>query len=76
MRGGIRVAIIVGLLAPSATGQETVAGEWMFTLDDQFGPNIMRLSLVVAGERLTGTVGDRSIEGTVRGAAIQFKAAI
>ena len=73
MRSGIRVAILVGLLSPSATGQETVAGEWMFTLDDQFGPNIMRLSLVVAGERLTGTAGNRSIEGTVRGATIQFK---
>ena len=73
MRTGVCVAIIVGLLSLSATGQETVAGEWMLTLDDQFGPNIMRLSLVVAGEKLTGTAGNRSIEGTVRGATIQFK---
>ena len=44
----------------------------MLTIDDQFGPNIMRLSLVVAGEKLTGTAGARSIEGTVRGTTIQF----
>ena len=73
MRTGISVAIVVGLLTLSTTGQETVAGEWMLTLDDQFGPNIMRLSLVVAGGKLTGTAGNRSIEGTVRGATIQFK---
>ena len=73
MRTGVCVAMIAGLLSLSATGQETVAGEWMLTLDDPFGPNIMRLSLVVAGEQLTGTAGNRSIEGTVRGSTIQFK---
>ena len=73
MKTGVCVAIIVGLLTLSAAGQETVAGEWMLTLDDQFGRNVMRLSLVVAGEKLTGTAGIRSIEGTVRGATIQFK---
>ena len=57
MRTGFCVAIIVGLLTLPATAQETVAGEWMLTIDDQFGPNIMRLSLVVAGEKLTGTAG-------------------
>ena len=73
MRTGVCVAIIVGLLSLSATGQETVAGEWMLTVDDEFSSNIMRLSLVVAGEKLTGTAGTRSIEGTVRGATIEFK---
>ena len=73
MRTGVCVAMIAGLLSLSATGQETVAGEWMLTIDDQFGPNIMRLSVVVAGEKLTGTAGNRSIEGTVRGSTIQFK---
>jgi acetamidase/formamidase len=47
----------------------------MLTVEDQFGPNIMRLSLVVMGDKLTGTAGTRSIEGTVRGATIQFKGA-
>jgi acetamidase/formamidase len=46
----------------------------MLTLDDQFGPNILRLSLVVAGEKVTGTAGARTIEGTVRGETIQFTA--
>jgi acetamidase/formamidase len=73
MRTGVCVTIFVGLLTFSASGQETVAGEWLLTLDDQFGTNTMRLSLVVAGEKLTGTAGNRSIEGTVRGATIQFK---
>ena len=72
MRIGICVTIVVGLLTLSASGQGTVAGEWLLTLEDQFGPNTMRLSLVVAGETLTGTAGNRSIEGTVRGATIQF----
>ena len=73
MRTGVCVAIIVGLLSLSATGQETVAGEWLLTVDDEFSSNIMRLSLIVAGEKLTGTAGTRSIEGTVRGATIEFK---
>jgi amidase len=57
----------------SAIAQQTVAGEWMLTAQEQFGPNIMRLSLAVAGEKLTGTAGGRKIEGTVRGAAVEFK---
>ena len=73
MRTRVRVAILVGLLTPSVAAQVNVAGEWMLTLEDQFGPSIMRLSLVVMGETLTGTAGTRSIEGTVRGATIQFK---
>jgi hypothetical protein len=48
--------------------QGTVAGEWVMTIDDQFGPNVMRLSLNVA----TGTAGPRPIEGTVRGTTLQF----
>ena len=76
MRTAIRVVMIVGLLATSVAGQATVAGEWMLTLHDQFGPNIMRLSLVVAGDTLTGTAGTRSIEGAVRGATLQFKSGI
>ena len=57
MRTRFCVALVVGLLTLSGTAQVTVAGEWMLTIDDQFGPNIMRLSLVVAGEKLTGTAG-------------------
>lgn len=73
MRARLCVAIIVGFLSQSATAQQTVAGEWMLTADEQFGPNVMRLSLVVTGETLTGTAGGRSLEGTIRGTVIQFK---
>ena len=45
----------------------------MFTAHERFGPNVMRLSLAVSGEKLTGTIGGRPIEGTVRGTAIEFK---
>ena len=67
MKTVFRSIVIVGLLSPSAIAQQTVAGDWMLTVHEQFGPNIMRLSLVVEGEKLTGTVGSRPIEGTVRG---------
>jgi hypothetical protein len=79
MSGGIGmsarfcVAIIVAVLSQSARAQDTVAGEWILTIDDPFGPNIMRLSLVVEGEKLSGTAGPRAIEGAVLGTTLQFK---
>jgi hypothetical protein len=63
MRARLCAAIIVGLLSQSAFAQDTMAGEWTLTIDDLFGPNIMRLTLVVDGEKLTGTAGPRAIEG-------------
>jgi amidase len=72
MRTRFCLLIIVGLLTHAVAAQSTVAGDWMVTLEEQFGPNVMRLSLAVAGEKLTGTAGGRSIEGTVRGGTIQF----
>jgi acetamidase/formamidase len=74
MRTCVSVALIVGLLAQGAIAQATVAGDWVLTVDEPFGPNIIRLSLIVAGEKLTGTVGAGSIQGTVRGTSIQFTA--
>jgi acetamidase/formamidase len=74
MRTCFRVAVIVGLLTQAVAAQSTVAGEWILTIDDQFGPTMMRMSLLVAGEKLSGTAGARSIEGTVRGTTIQFTA--
>ena len=72
MRTRSWVPIIAGLLSTAVAAQGTVAGEWMLTIDDQFGPTVMRLSLTVTGEKLTGTAGPRAIEGTVRGSTIQF----
>jgi amidase len=74
MKNVLRAAFVVGLLSPSILAQQAVAGEWMLTVHDQFGPNIMRLSLVVEGEKLKGTAGTRAIEGTVQGTTLEFKA--
>jgi acetamidase/formamidase len=43
------------------------------TIHDQFASNIMRLTLTVDGERLTGVAGNLALEGTVRSAAVEFK---
>ena len=72
MRTRFYAVIIASLLSATIGAQGTVAGDWMLTIDDQFGPNVMRLSLNVTGEKLTGTAGPRAIEGTVRGTTIQF----
>jgi amidase len=74
MKTLFRSVVIAGLLGASAVAQQTVAGEWMLIVAEPFRPNIMRLSLTVEGEKLTGTAGGRKIEGTVRGTAIEFKA--
>jgi amidase len=73
MRARLCLAIVVGLLSSPAIGQQAVAGEWALTADEISGPNIMRLTIAVAGEKLTGTLGGRSIEGTVRGTTVEFK---
>jgi acetamidase/formamidase len=67
------IPVLVGLLSSSANAQQTVAGDWILTVQEQFGPAVMRLSLVVAGPKLTGTAGGRPIEGSVQGATIEFK---
>lgn len=73
MRTFLRAAMLVGL-SYAAAAQSNVAGEWMLTIHDQFGPTIMRLSLAVSDDRLTGSFGNRQIEGTVRGSNLEFKA--
>ena len=73
MKTLIRAAFVAAVLHQSAAAQQTVAGEWMLTAHEEFGPNIMRLSLTVAGDKLSGTAGGRPIEGTVRGSSIEFK---
>src|SRR5574341_216950 len=73
MKTLFNAVVAVGLFCPSALAQHAVAGEWMLTVHEQFGPSVMRLSLAVTGEQLTGTAGGRKIEGTVRGGTIEFK---
>ena len=56
MRTSCRTAflpILFATLLPLAmAAQDSVAGDWMVTVHEQFGPNIMRLSLVVSGDVL------------------------
>jgi len=74
------VTITLALLtsaAPALT-QDTDAGPPVGRMVDIDGrprevrAHVMRLSLAVSGEKLTGTIGGRPIEGTVRGTAIEF----
>jgi acetamidase/formamidase len=67
------VSIVILAFAMVATSQQTVTGEWSFTAHEQFGPAVMRMTLSVTGDKLTGTLGGRSIEGVVRGTTIDFK---
>jgi amidase len=52
--------------------QDSVAGDWMVTIHEQFGPSIQRLSLVVSGDALAVALGTRKFEGRVKGNAIEF----
>jgi acetamidase/formamidase len=73
MHATVRFALIAAALCTSTATQTTVAGEWILTAEDPFGSNVMRLQLVVAGDKLTGTAGNRAVEGTVRGTMLEFK---
>jgi amidase len=73
MRTICRAAIFAALSCVGLAAQGSVAGEWMVTVHEQFGPNTTRLSLAVSGETLTGSYGGRTFEGTVKGSAIEFK---
>jgi amidase len=73
MRTICRAAILAALSCVGLAAQGSVAGEWMVTVHEQFGPNTTRLSLAVSGETLTGSYGGRTFEGTVKGSAIEFK---
>ena len=76
MRTSCRTAflpILFATLLPLAmAAQDSVAGDWMVTVHEQFGPNIMRLSLVVSGEGHGVSLGTRKFEGRVKGNAIEF----
>jgi acetamidase/formamidase len=73
MKRIVCTGVIVALVTLAGHAQQAVAGDWMLTLHEQFGPSVMRLSIAVSGEKLTGTISGRPIEGTVRGTAIEFR---
>jgi amidase len=69
----VAMVVSLGLAAVAVSGQGSVAGEWMLTVHDVFVANVMRVSLTVSGDTLTGTSGRRKLEGTVKGGSIEFK---
>jgi len=65
------VALIV-CLAPVPAFAQSVAGDWLLT-EDVYGNALhQKLTLKVDGVAVSGTLGRRSIEGTLRGGDIQF----
>jgi acetamidase/formamidase len=73
MKTGLCAAILAGTVSIAASTQGTVAGEWMLTIHELGGPNIMRMSLAASGDALSGMAAGQKIEGTVTGNALEFK---
>ena len=72
MRSILCAATLATVTCLSLAAQGGVAGEWMITLHNPFGPDVGRLVLAVNGDALTGSLRGRAIEGTVKGNAIEF----
>jgi amidase len=71
-----RLALVSTILCAAASAQPAnLAGEWELTLLRFNGAqrNYTRANLEVRGDQLSGTVGERTAEGTVKGATVQFR---
>jgi hypothetical protein len=66
-------AVAIAMVWSPAIAQQTVAGDWMLTIQELSGPNIMRFTLTVDGDKVTGTALGRAAEGTMRGSALKLK---
>jgi acetamidase/formamidase len=66
-------AIVAGIVSIAVSAQQTVAGEWMLTLHELGGPNVMRMSLATSGGALSVMAAREKVEGIVRGDAIEFR---
>ena len=73
MRMTFCAALVIVLAGIPGQAQQNVAGDWALTLFDTFGPNVMRLSLSLNGETLTGSAAGRPIEGTFSRGTIALK---
>ena len=73
MKTSLCLSMLASLLVAGLAAQATVAGEWILTRHDPFGSDVSRLVLAVDGDKLTGTLRNRPIEGTVKGNSIEFK---
>jgi amidase len=66
------LALFVSLASPALLAQATVAGDWLLTEDVYGSPLHQRLTLKVEGAVLSGTLGRRTVDGTVSGNTIRF----
>ena len=73
MRTTFCAALVIVLSGIPGQAQQNIAGDWALTLFDAFGPNVMRLSLSLNGETLTGSAAGRPIEGTFSRGTITLK---
>jgi len=73
MRTTFCAALVIVLSGIPGQAQQNIAGDWALTLFDTFGPNVMRLSLSLNGETLTGSAAGRPIEGTFSRGTITLK---
>jgi acetamidase/formamidase len=70
----LRVSLVLPVLfSISLQAQPDISGTWALTVVEFGLPNTTRLVLKQAGDKLTGTLGNQALEGTVAGAAIAFK---
>jgi acetamidase/formamidase len=67
------LVVVAAMIGGSAVAQQTIAGDWMITLQELSGPNVTRLSLAVEGDKVTGTAMGRSGAGTVKGSALEVQ---
>src|SRR4030095_8188003 len=69
----LRLVLLVVCAAPVLLfGQSTPAGEWQLTRDVYGNPQHLRLTLKVDGGKLSGTLGQRAIDGTLADGSIRF----
>jgi acetamidase/formamidase len=73
MKSICRAAIFTGFLSIALNAQGTLSGEWIVTVNELAGPNVMRMTLAVSGDTVTGSAGSQKIEGTIKDNAIEFK---
>jgi acetamidase/formamidase len=66
------LAIVVCLSSTVALAQTTVAGDWLLTRDVYGNPLHQKLTLKVDGSAVSGTLGQRPIDGTVNGNTIRL----
>jgi acetamidase/formamidase len=66
------LALIVCLTSTAALAQTTVAGDWLLTRDVYGNPLHQKLTLKVDGTAVSGTLGQRPLEGTVGGNTIRL----